>query len=153
MHNSLESSHFDGSQFITNTHSGDVSVDVTFLIASLLVYAAKGDGSISQLESEKMVDTLCSRLGVSNAEAMDHLTTAVMQLADGGDFIPRLQQLATDLSHDERTSVFSMILELVMVDGQLDPGEYQIVVNAGQILRLAQDKIHSELRSITNAPG
>lgn len=56
---SLENDHFDGSKFVTNTNSGNVAVDATFLIASLLVYAAKGDGSISQLETDKMKENLC----------------------------------------------------------------------------------------------
>jgi uncharacterized tellurite resistance protein B-like protein len=152
MHNSLENDHFDGSNFITNTNSGNVSLDVTFLIASLLVYAAKGDGSISQPETDKMIETLCTRLDVGNAEAMDQLSTAVMHLADGGNFTLELQRLTPDLSQDERESMLAMILEIVMVDGELDPGEYQVVVHAGQILRLSQDKVHSELRSITNIP-
>ncbi len=149
MRNSFENDHFDGSRFITNTSSGDASVDVTFLIASLLVYAAKGDVSISQPETDKMIETLCTRLGVQNAEAMNHLSRAVMHLAEGGNFTLKLQQLAMDLSQQERESVLAMILEIVMVDGELDPGEYQVVVHAGQILRVSQDKVYSELRSIT----
>lgn len=45
-----------------------------------------------------------------------------------------------------------MILEIVVVDGELDPGEYLVVVHAGQILRLSQDKVNSELRLITKVP-
>jgi uncharacterized tellurite resistance protein B-like protein len=81
---------------------------------------------------------------------MDQLSTAVMHLADGGNFTLELQRLTPDLSQDERESMLAMILEIVMVDGELDPGEYQVVVHAGQILRLSQDNVHSELRSITN---
>ncbi|MFT4826378.1 MAG: hypothetical protein ACJAUG_003621 [Halioglobus sp.] len=58
MPNSLQHGHFDGSTFLTNRTSGNVSVDVTFLIASLLVYAAKGDGSISQLETDNIIRKL-----------------------------------------------------------------------------------------------
>ena len=152
MDNSSENDQFDGSKFITNTNSGNVSLDVTFLIASLLVYAAKGDGSISQPETDKMIETLCTRLGVGNAEAMDQLSTAVMHLADEGNLTLKLQQLTTGLSQDERESMLAMILEIVMVDGELDLGEYQVVVHTGQILGLSQDKVHSELRSITNVP-
>lgn len=152
MRNSLENDHFEGSKFITNTNSGKVSVDASFLIASLLVYAAKGDGSISQLETDKMIETLCLRLGVRNAEAMDHLSKAVMHLADERNSILKLQQLTMDLSRDERESMLAMILEIVMVDGVLDPGEYQVVVHTGQILRLPQDRVDSALRAITKDP-
>jgi uncharacterized tellurite resistance protein B-like protein len=152
MHNSLENSRFDGSKSIKNTNFDNVSVDVSFLAASLMVYAAKGDRSISQPETDKMVETLHTRLGLRNAEAMDHLSTAVMHFADEGDFTLKLQKLATDLSQDVRESVLSMILEIVMVDGELDPGEYQVVVHAGQILGISQDKVHAELRSITSVP-
>jgi uncharacterized tellurite resistance protein B-like protein len=149
---SLENGHFDGSKFVANTNSGNVSVDATFLIASLLVYAAKGDGSISQLETDKMIDTLSTRLGMRNAEAMEHLSAAVMHLADEGNSTLKLQQLTADLSQDERESVFTMILEIVVIDGELDPGEYLAVVHAGQILRLSQDKVNSELRLVTKVP-
>ena len=49
--------------------------------------------------------------------------------------------------------MLSMILEIVIVDVELDLGEYQVVVNAGQTLRLSQDKVHSELGSITDVTG
>ncbi|MFT6956663.1 MAG: putative tellurite resistance protein B-like protein [Halieaceae bacterium] len=150
MHKLLDSHQCYKLTFITSSTNGNVCSDVTFFVASLLVYAAKGDGSISQLETDKMIEILCTRLGVRSAEAMEHLSTAAMHLADKVSFTLRLQQLATDLSQNEREFVFSMILEIVMVDGKLDPGEYQVVVHTGQILRLSQDKVHSELRSITN---
>lgn len=143
-----EEHHFDRARLITNTEAIDHSGRVDFLIASILVYAAKSDGSISQPETDKMIETLCTRLGVRNAEAMDHLSRAVMQLADEGNFILKLQQLATALNQEEKESVLDMMLQVAMADGKIEPQEYQAVLCTGEILKLPQDKVYAELRSI-----
>jgi len=144
-----EKDHFEGSQFVFNAGAGEVSVDATFLIASLLVFAAEGDGSISQLESEKMVDTLCSRLGMCDGEAMRHLCSAVMHVTVDEDIVLRLHQIARNLSQAEKEAVFSMVLDIVTVDGQIDPGESLAVKSAGHILKLPQARINSALSAMS----
>lgn len=148
MQDALDRGHFDGSQFVVNTGTENVAVDATFLIASLLVSAAQGDGAISQLESEKMVDTLCSRLGMRDGEAMRHLCSAVMHVTVDQDITLKLHQISRDLSESEREAVFAMVLDIVMVDGRIDHGESAAVTSAGHILRLSQARINHGLRAI-----
>jgi uncharacterized tellurite resistance protein B-like protein len=140
---------FDGTRLILDPETGRESCDATFLIASLLVCVARGDGSISQQETARMLDTMLSRPGVGHPEAMHHLTSAVMKLADDRELPLRLQQIAEKLTPAEKDAVFAMVLDIAMADGRLDPGETRSIDFAGQILGLSQDRIHAGLRGIT----
>ena len=46
--------HFKGTQLTIGEHEQAESYDARFLISALMVYVAKGDGSISNEESAKM---------------------------------------------------------------------------------------------------
>ena len=48
----------------TETGAGPTENDHRFLLAVLLVSVARGDGSISEVESEKLIQLLSSRLQI-----------------------------------------------------------------------------------------
>ena len=95
-----------------------------------------------------MLDILASKLGTGNAEALQHLSTAVMTLADDKDIALKLRQIGKELSPAETENVFEMMLEIAMADEELDSGEAEAVKFAGQILGLSQDRIYSSLRAL-----
>jgi uncharacterized tellurite resistance protein B-like protein len=115
-------------------------------VAILMVRAAKGDGTISQDETDQMIETLCSRLGLRSSQAMEYLSSAVRQMADASDADERLRRLAADISRGEKEAAFAMMLDIVMVDGQLDPGEHEAAVSAGKALGFSVEHIYAKLR-------
>ena len=139
---------FQGARLVFGSGSERQSLDAAFLISSLLVSVAKGDGSISDVETARMLDAINSRLGTGNAEALRHLSSAVMSLANDDDIVLRLTRISHGLCREEREAIFSMVLEIALADGILDPGEAISINLAGQILGFSQDRIYSELRSI-----
>lgn len=141
---------FEGARLVCASETGHEYLDGTFLLSSLLVSVAKGDGSISQPETARMLDLILAQSGTRHAKAMEMLTSAVMQLANDPDLPVKLQQIAKNLSREEKDAVFSGVIEIAMVDDQLDPGEIRSIDFAGHILGLSQDRIHAELRAITN---
>ena len=124
------------------------SLDATLLISSLLVYTAKGDGYISQVETDRMLELLSSQLDISNGEAMQHLSSAVMSLANDKEVAVKLRHIGEGLSREEKLAVLSMVLDIAMADDELDDGEVKAVAFAGRILGIDQDKVYAELRAL-----
>lgn len=141
-------SRFEGARLIIGEQEEETSYDARFLISTLLVYVAKSDGSISNLESNRMIDLLATQLHISTPEALDRLSAAIMALSNDAQIGTTLQNISQGLSVAEKHEVFEMILDIVAIDGTLATGEVRAIAFAGQILGLSLDNIHSALRSI-----
>jgi uncharacterized tellurite resistance protein B-like protein len=142
---------FKGAQLIVGAQDDAEIYDARFLLSTLLVYVAKSDGSISALESNRMVDLLSAQLRISTPEALERLTAAIMALADDREIAATLQRISRDLSVTERQEIFAMMLDVMAVDDTLDPGEIKAATLAGQILGYSPDTIHTQLRSLLRA--
>ena len=149
MDNLAGQARFEGAQLVLGTHEQAESYDARFLISTLLVYIAKGDGNISSLESDKMIELLSSKFDTRSSEALERITSAIMALANDVDIAKTLRNISRGLSTVEKQEIFTMMLEVAVVDDILDPGEVETIKFAGQILGLSQNTIHSELRSIS----
>jgi uncharacterized tellurite resistance protein B-like protein len=148
MDNSAERARFEGARLLYDAGGETDTCDATFLISTLLVFVAKGDGAISELETGKMLDVLASHLGAGNAEALQSLSAAVMTLANDKEIALKLREVGQDLSPAETEEVFDLMLEIAAVDDELDTGEAEAIKFAGQILGLSQDRIYSALRAL-----
>ena len=145
-----DQNHFEGAKLIVGAGEKSDSYDARSLISTLLIFVAKGDGSISNLESAKMIDLLSSKFGTRSPEALERLSSAIMELANDVDIVTRMRKIGRGLSTDEKHEVFTMVLEVAEVDENLDPGEIEAIEFAGQILGMSQDAIHSKLRSFSS---
>jgi uncharacterized tellurite resistance protein B-like protein len=139
--------HFEGAQLVVGAGEQARTYDARFLLASLLVYVAKGDGSISSIESQKMIELLASRLNIRSAEAMESLSSAVMTLADDHDIAQTLRKVSEGLSKGEKLEVFTMMLDVAAVDGKQDPGEIEAINVAARILGMPRAEVHTAYRS------
>lgn len=138
---------FEGAQLIIGTNEKAESYDARFLISILLVFVAKGDGEISELESNKMIDLLSSKMAIRSADSLGYLSSAIMSLSNDKDIVKTLQQISHGLSAAEKDDVFTMMLDVMAVDAKLETGEIAAITMAGQILGFSEDVIHSRLRS------
>jgi len=137
---------FEGAELVVG-HQDDATVyDAKFLISILLVYVAKGDGSIDSVETDHMIDIISNRFQASGAEAMGLLTEAVRTFTDGGNLVEKLRGISEGLSEQEREDIFDMLLDVIMADGEMAEGEMRTVEVAGRILGLSQDVIHAGIR-------
>ena len=136
---------FEGTQLVFNVDGIPETLDARGLISRLLVLVARGDGSISSLESNQMIDAVSSSCDIRSAEVLEQLSAAIMTAADA-DNVVYLRRIAEGLSLAEKSEIFSMAIDVAMVDDYMDPGELQALDLVGQILGLSQDTIHSQLR-------
>jgi uncharacterized tellurite resistance protein B-like protein len=148
MSNLTDRPRFEGAQLVVGADGKAESYDARFLISTLLVFVAKGDGDISELESNKMIDLLSSKMAIRSAEALGYLSSAIMSLSNDEDIVKTLQEIGHGLSAAEKDEVFMMMLDVMVVDEKPEPGEIAAITLAGQILGLSEDVIHSRLRSI-----
>jgi uncharacterized tellurite resistance protein B-like protein len=147
MDSAADQSRFEGAQLICGEGGEAEFYDARFLISTLLIFVAKGDGNISNLESDKMIGLLSSKFDTRSAEALARLSTAIMALVNDADVVQKMQKISQGLSADEKSEVFAMLLELALADEELDAGEIKAIQQAGQILGLSQDAVHAALRS------
>ncbi len=137
---------FDGAQLIFEEGNTTDSYDAGFLISTLLIFVAKGDGQISHLESGKMIELLSSRLDTHNSVALGRLSGAIMFLASDTKVAQTLREISDCLSPAEKGEVFNMVIELAEVDDDLDLREAEAIHFAGQILGIPRDTIHAKLK-------
>jgi len=67
---------FEGSTLVIETSSGPETYDSQFLVAALLVFVAKGDGDISEKETERMLQLVEEHFHLQSSESLALLTRA-----------------------------------------------------------------------------
>ena len=142
---------FEGLSLVVGTEGKAESYDARLLIPTLLVYVAKSDGEISELESNRMVDLLSTRMSIRSGEALERLRAAIMALADEKDIVIRLQEVARGLSKEQKFEVLWMMMDVMAVDKNLQRSEMEAVTLAGQVLGLTLDTIHAQLRAVSSS--
>ena len=146
MNDTADQPRFEGAQLILGVQERAESYDARFLISTLLVYVAKSDGNISDIESNKMIELLSSKMNIRGAEALERLSSAIMVLSNDEDIVSTLQEISQGLSATEKDEVFTMMLEVMAVDDEMNRGEIEAIKLAGSVLELSQDTIHARLR-------
>lgn len=149
MTNPTDDAHFDGSNLVVGVQEQADVYDARYLISTLLVYVAKSDGEISELESNRMIDLLSTQMKIPGPEALERLRTAIMVLADEQNIVRRLQDIARGLSEEQKFEILWMMMDVMAVDRHQERDEIGAVTMGGQILGLSLDTIHAQLRSIS----
>ena len=89
---------FEGNQLIIETSNETEVYDAQFLVAALLVYVAKGDGTISPQESGRMLELIGEHFHLKSAQSLELLHRAMTSIAENPDLENLLNQLSTILS-------------------------------------------------------
>lgn len=131
----------------TGIGAGPTADDRRFLMAVLLVSVARGDGSISQVESDKLIQLLCSRLRIRSAEALESLSAAVIAVADYQRVVPRLKNIAGNLSLEEKQDLLIMLLEVAAADGARHTEELGAINQASELLGMSREAVHAAFDS------
>ena len=116
MENIAENTNFDGANLIIEEAGASASCDATFLISTLLVFVAKGDGAISELETDKMLDILSSHSETGSATALQHLSSAVMTLANDKDIALKLRKIGQGLVQGGQALLVFALRQMRFVD-------------------------------------
>lgn len=133
---------FDGATLVIET-SGETEIfDSQFLVAALLVYVAKGNGSISGEESYKMLELVGEHFHLESSESLELLSRAMRSLAENPDLSSLLKQLSTDLSDEQKEDVAIMLMKVIAADGHTDGDEMEAMTAAGEIIDISPQALH-----------
>lgn len=133
---------FEGNQLIIETCNEVETYDSQFLVAVLLVYVAKADGEINQVESNRMLELISEHFSLRSAESLDLLHRAMTDIASNPDLDSLLSQLGTMLSESDREDVALLMVKVLAADGKADADEMERMRDAGSLVGISAAAMH-----------
>jgi uncharacterized tellurite resistance protein B-like protein len=133
---------FEGSTLVIETNNETETYDSQFLVAALLVYVAKGDGTISTSETEEMLQAIGRHFHLQSAQSLELLNRAIAGLADNPDLEGLLRQLSSILTADDKREIALMMLKVAAADGRKDAAEMEKLHIAAEIIDIPPEVLH-----------
>jgi uncharacterized tellurite resistance protein B-like protein len=113
MSDTIKTTRLKGNELIVETKYGTEVYDSKFLVAALLIYVAKGSGTIEPEESAKMIDLIEQHFQLEGAESLELLTRAMSELAEKPELTEHLVQLGRSLSDKQKEDIAVMALKVM----------------------------------------
>jgi uncharacterized tellurite resistance protein B-like protein len=129
-------------EMIIETQNATEVYDAKYLVAVLLIFVAKGDGNISESETEQMLGLLSDYFDLPSARTLELLTRAMTDIAENPDLENLLKDLSVILSLAEKEEIALMMLKVVAADGRKDAEEMDKLSIAAQIIDIPADVMH-----------
>ncbi len=126
----------------TDSYDSTEPYDTPFLVAALLVFVAKGDGTISDRETDKMLSLVGEHFGLSSAGCLALLTRATTEWAENAQLTDRLRECGSHLHDSEKVDIAVMLLNVVAADGRKDASEMEYLRKAGDTMGISPDGMH-----------
>ena len=133
---------FEGNQLIIETSNEIETYDSRFLVAALLVYVAKADGEITQVETDRMLQLIGDHFSLRSAESLDLLHRAMTDIASNPDLDSLLRQLGTMLSEQDREDVALLMVKVLAADGKADADEMERMRDTGALVGISARAMH-----------
>ena len=131
-----------GNVLIVETRDGPVTYDSKFLVAALLIFIAKGSGSIEPEESSRMIELLREHFDMHGAEALELLTYAISELHDHPKLAASLAELGQTLSDQEKEDIALMALKVIAADGRQEVAEMEQFNAAVEAVKVSPEVVH-----------
>lgn len=132
----------DSEALVVETAEGAVTCSSKFLAAAMLIHIAKGSGQIEPQESDTMITLLEEYCGVTGAEALDLLTSAISEFAERPSLGPALAELAQHLPEREKEDLAYMALRVIAADGRRESAEMEQFGRAVEAAGIAPEVVH-----------
>lgn len=142
MHDDDINSRFEGSTLVIETNNETETYDAQFLVAVLLVYVAKGDGAISNSETNEMLKAIGRHFHLQSAQSLELLNRAISGLADNPDLEALLRQLSSVLTGEDKREIALMMLKVAAADGRKDAEEMEHLHKAADVIGIPPDILH-----------
>lgn len=133
---------FEGTTLVIETTSGPETYDSQFLVAALLVFVAKGDGNISDKESQKMLQLIEEHFHLHSADSLALLSRAMTDLAENPDLNSLLRELSNVLTPEDKEDIAVMLLKVIAADGRRDVDEMEMMNVAAEIVGISAEARH-----------
>jgi uncharacterized tellurite resistance protein B-like protein len=137
-----QSSRIDGNELSIETQSRTEPDDRKYLASVLMVFVAKGDGTISGTETQIMMALLDDQYQIPAAEALELLTTAIADIAENPEFSNSVSNLGAVLTIPEKEDIAVTLLKIVAADGRKDAEEMEKLRVAADMISIPEDVMH-----------
>ena len=136
------SSRLEGTKLIIETVEGTLTYDSRFSVAALLVFVARGSGSIEPEESAKMIELIEDHFHLQGAESLELITTAMSEMTDKPSLPNLLTDLGATLSDGDKEDIALMGLKVVAADGRRDFAEMEQFSRAMEAIGISPEIVH-----------
>ena len=142
MSDTIKTKRLEGTHLIVETSQGTTKYDSRFLVAALLIFIARGSGTIEPEESAKMIDLIEEHFQMEGAESLELLTRAMSEMADNPELGQALVDLKPTLSDQDKEDIAVMALKVIAADGRRQVSEMEKFNEAFQALGISPEALH-----------
>jgi uncharacterized tellurite resistance protein B-like protein len=142
MSDTIKSKRLEGTQLIVETQDGTETYDSKFLVAALLIFIARGSGTIEPEESTKMISLIEDYFQMQGAESLELLTRAMSEMAENPALGQALIDLAPTLTEVDKEDIALMALKVVAADGRREVAEMEKFNQAVEAIGISPEIVH-----------
>ena len=142
MSDTIITSTLEGNVLVIETSDGPITYDLKVLVAALLIFVARGSGTIAPEESAKMIDLIEEYFKLQGAESLELLTRAISEMAERPTLGDSLAELGRTLSDQEKEDISLMALKVIAADGQREFGEMEQFNAAVEAADISPEIVH-----------
>ena len=142
MSDTIKTTRLKGTELVVETKHGIETYDSKFLVAALLIFVARGSGSIEPEESAKMIDLIEEHFKLEGSESLELLTRAMSELAEKPELGEHLIELGKTLSDQEKEDIAVMALKVIAADGRREFAEMEQFNRAVEAVGVSPDIVH-----------
>ena len=142
MSDTIRTKRLEGTQLIVETSQGTTMYDSRFLVAALLIFIARGSGTIEPEESAKMIELIEEHFQLQGADTLGLLTRAMAELAEKPELRGLLAELGQGLSDAEKEDIAVMALKVIAADGRREVAEMEKFNEAVESIGVSPDIVH-----------
>jgi uncharacterized tellurite resistance protein B-like protein len=142
MSDTIITSRLDGTTLVVETSDVTETYDAQFLVAALLIFVARGSGTIEPEETAKMLDLIQGHFHLQGAESLQLLTRAMSGLAEKPELGAMLAELGKSLSDDDKEDIAVMALKVIAADGRREVAEMEKFNEAVEAVGVSPEIVH-----------
>ena len=142
MSDTIITSRLDGATLIVETGGVTETYDAQFLVAALLIFVARGSGTIEPEETAKMLDLIQGHFQLQGAESLQLLTRAMSELAEKPELGELLAEFGKSLSDDDKEDIAVMALKVNAADGRREVAEMEKFNQAVEAVGISPETVH-----------
>jgi len=131
-----------GTTFVVETTTGSETYDAKFLVAALLIFVARGSGTIEPEESAKMIQLIEDHFQLQGAESLELLTRAMSEMAEKPALEQILAELGSTLPDSDKEDIAVMALKVVAADGRRQVAEMEKFSEAVEAIGVSPEIVH-----------
>lgn len=142
MSDTIKSKRLEGTTLVVETDDGTESYDSKFLVAAMLIFIARGSGTIEPEESAKMIELIEEHFHMQGPESLELLTRAIAELTEKPELAQVLTDLGPTLSDDDKEDIAVMALKVIAADGRREVAEMEKFSQAVEAIGISPEIVH-----------